>query len=254
MLSLHTTEFVKDFFPDALQHVIALVNAYFPTYPLVTCYISEYYLQIGDFQLRNYSLLPMQLLGLFVGFYGSRIIRKRENRFIAWRWAFFYFGCMNLTSIVCHNLATKYSPVWEIFRLLDLVSTGASALCLAFEPLYNYVPSFFCPLVFPVLLAFGYIGDYSGKSIPFTAEFIYLGMMAFATLILGPQLNNIGHRGSLVAISGLAIILASLPTDGLFCKISQGLYSGVHFLFLGSDLTFVGFYILSKPAKKIKSM
>ncbi|KAJ3318323.1 hypothetical protein HDV06_000556 [Boothiomyces sp. JEL0866] len=253
MLSLHTVSFVKDFFPDALKYIELYSKMYLPTQPLVSCHISELYLTVGDFQIRNYSLLPMQLLGLIIGLYGSRIIRKRENRFVAWRWAFWYFGFMNLTSIVCHNFATKYSLLWEVFRLLDLVFTGASSLCLAFEALHNFVPAVFCPLAFPVLLALGYYGDFTGKSIPFTAEFIYIGLMVIATLVLIPQLDNIGKRGSSVAISGLGIILASIPTDGLFCNASNGLYSAVHILFLGCDLTFVGFYILSKPPKKLKS-
>ncbi|KAJ3253112.1 hypothetical protein HK103_000862 [Boothiomyces macroporosus] len=210
-------------------------------------------LAVGGFQIRNYSLLPMQLLGLIIGFYGSRIIRKRERRFVAWRWAFWYFGWMNLTSIICHNFATKYSLVWEIFRILDVVFTGASSLCLTFEPFFNYIPSVFCPLAFPALLALAYIGDYSGKSIPFTAEFMYIGLMAIATLILLPQLGNIGKRGASVAISGVGIILGGLLTDGLFCNASNGLYSAVHVLFMGCDLIFVGFYILSKPPKKVKA-
>lgn len=234
MLSNFTIGFIDDFFPSLSK--LLQDTSYYANYKLATCHAIEEVTYFYGLVIRNYTLLPIQLIGLFVGLYGAFKLQHVQS----WSWAFLYFSGMNLTSILCHNLSQKYSQIWIISRLLDVVFTGASSLCLVCTSIR--VPRFIHPLIFVLLLFLNYMLP----GVQFLSEFTYIGTIFMATMIVGPRLNKIGKSrvGYWLSLFGLAIIAASLLLDSFLCSKFGGLVASIHLVFLGCDVAFLGLLIL----------
>jgi hypothetical protein len=246
MLSAFTANFVLDFFPGL--HRILYRIAEQVDYELVTCHGEEIVQEAFGQQIRNTTLLPTQLAGLVIGIYGSMIVSRNASK--SWFWAMLYFAGMNLTSIFCHNLTEKYTIEWKVFRLLDIVFTGASAGCLLFSQLR--LPSIFNLLIFPALLIFNYKYDFGEGAIAFVPEFTYIGMMLIAVLFLLPKLQKIstsklGYGSSII---GLLLLIIGLPIDSILCEYSTQV-SSVHLIFLGSDFAMLGLSLLASTSSEV---
>lgn len=152
MISRLTFEFMQNFFPDTALFLAAQLGV-----QLILCHNSEISMNITNtFSLRNPTLLPIQLLGLLIGSYGALKIKKS----ISGSYAFLFFALMNLSSIICHNISQKYSTVWEISRIFDIIFTGSSSLSLPFIT-KNQMSHFLHFLIFLLLSIFGILSDYS---------------------------------------------------------------------------------------------
>lgn len=191
-----TLEFLRNFFPDLSRELLSYLPltvgvADIFSFTITTCINTEYIIEIAGYQIRNPTLLPIQMLGMIIGLYAAFTLKRNTS----WFYAFLFFGCMNLTSIFCHNLSKQYSALWELSRILDIIFTGASSLSLPF--LVNHLSHKTHMFLFGLLFAFGIICDYSmvdEYTIPFTAEIIYLllmiiGSINLALLVLSSKLR-----------------------------------------------------------------
>jgi hypothetical protein len=248
MLSSFAADFVLDFFPGLHKTLFYIAGQV--GYELVTCHGEEIVHEVLGYQIRNTTLIPTQLAGLFIGIFGTMVISRKASK--SWFWAMLYFAGMNLTSLFCHNLTQKYTFEWKLFRLLDIVFTGSSAGCLLFSQIQ--VPSLFNVLIFPVLLTLNYKYDFGKDSIPFLPEFTYIGMMLLAVLFLLPNLRKMGTSkvGYGCSMIGLLLLVIGLPIDSLLCEFSTQV-SSVHMIFLGSDFALLGLLLLANtPQQDLK--
>lgn len=238
MFTSLTSDFIEDFFPDVSKVITILADH--NDVSLVSCIVPEPTVLFMDFVIRNPSLLPIQIAGLLIGLAGTFNIRKSPS----WKFAFLYFALMNLASILCHNIAEKYTQIWHVGRVMDIVFTGSSSVCLAVL-VESKIESNKFILLLAVIGIYGTAGAL--VPIPFASSIIYILLMIIATLALLPEillcnLNKERWRQA-IALYGLGIILLSLGVDWAFCFV-EGWWSAVHAVFLGSDIIFLGLLIM----------
>jgi hypothetical protein len=241
MLSSVTFEFINDFFPF-LANILRQLTEYFEL-DLISCQSKEQILVVLHTSIRNPTLLPLQLSGLFIGLIGAAIMSRRPMKSSSWFWALLFFSGMNFTSIFCHNLLSKYSIEWKYFRLLDIVFTGSSALSLCLVPLD--VVSFLHPLLFFSLLVINYQLDFIGE-LALVPEMTYIGTMIAASLVLLPRLHRLGTSliGFVISAFGILFLLAGLIVDSYLCQNTWTSFGAVHLIFLGSNCALLGLLTL----------
>uniref|UniRef100_A0A7S4SFS6 Uncharacterized protein n=1 Tax=Ditylum brightwellii TaxID=49249 RepID=A0A7S4SFS6_9STRA len=115
--------------------------------------------EITSITLRNPTLIPMQILGILVGFTGALWLLLRtknapsENNSkskdvskttttitqaehwtqkLYWPMSFFWFAMMNATSFFAHSIFEPHSPSFKFWVKLDVICTGLSSLNLSF--------------------------------------------------------------------------------------------------------------------------
>ena len=142
-----THQFMSDFFPSWL----ALMEAHTPTLwarlqpPALAERCAEHSLALSlpggaQLTLRNPTLLPFQLLGMWVGLAGTARLRRlqpaRQRRQHAYlQRALVFFAAMNATSIICHVIFPRKSVPWLASKVLDVAFTGASSACVLLQVL-----------------------------------------------------------------------------------------------------------------------
>ncbi|PRW32567.1 vacuolar sorting-associated 52 A isoform A [Chlorella sorokiniana] len=211
----------------------------------------EQTLQLGSLAIRNAELLPWQLAGVAVAAAAAALLKG--HRFTYLRHSLLFFALMNLSSILCHALADRASPLWQAALLADVVCTGASSLCLLLSQLVpppataaaSQAAARRCWAVFAALLAAA-AGNLRFQ-LPWVPEAIYLGTTALAATVTSHRLAAQWRAGSrpgqlpllLLAASALSLIGLCLPLDPLLCPLGGPWLGTVPLLFLGSDLGFV---------------
>ncbi|KXS16990.1 hypothetical protein M427DRAFT_55016 [Gonapodya prolifera JEL478] len=267
-------QFLNDFFPDVHSFVSFLFSSLgvdhlkcpsteAPPY----IFSPEVAAVTGTPGIRNPYLIPFQVLGIVVGLVGAMRRLQPGSPPVSPRMlgALLFFAGMNTSSLFAHNFLQKYTPSWELVRIVDVVFTGCSSLDLIFLALD--APSSKRPLapwrtklahaldslpsqliVFIIIAVVNTLFDTrSGLlfPIPFVAELTYLGTAFAAFFILSPFLDY-SNPLSYVAIAGALTGLACLPIDNVLCwhfgpeSGSFWTTAGLYFLFLGCDLGVYG--------------
>lgn len=213
-----------------------------------------------SFELRNPLLLPFQLWGLLIGLRGFfKLSRGTQTRTRLLRYSLFFFGAMNASSILCHNIFARYGMEWKIARLLDVVFTGSSAILLVILALPSHWTSPLLPkadgrtalTIFGILLVYNALTDafLGPMPLPLTSDFTYLGAMLLATVSLLPNQHNFNPKGLQskdywISMLGLALVVLALPLDNVICWLSPSgsalRTTGLMLLFGGCDLAFLG--------------
>ncbi|KAI8902435.1 hypothetical protein BC833DRAFT_561650 [Globomyces pollinis-pini] len=194
--------------------------------PIISCRANEIVQTVNSINIRNPSLLPIQLAGFLIGI----------------------LGAFHLYTLGTRSKLGKSAEFWTSFSPVPFLSTkrsGSSSLCLVLTQFT--VPKALHIIIFAVFCGLGFFGDFLDKAIPFTGEFIYIGMMLLASLVLLPNLHTIGtsFMGKFISVFGLIVILLGLPLDHIFCEYVGSEFSAVHACFFGSDIAFFGLYLLA---------
>ncbi|KAI8916078.1 hypothetical protein EDD86DRAFT_244034 [Gorgonomyces haynaldii] len=211
-------------------------------------------------------LLPIEIIGIMLGFFGFFKTFSDKSVAPVFSWAFLWFGLMNVSAIFCHNLSSFkgdfYGIPWSFFAQIDCGFTGASSLNLIIGAFYlnqqplndrkrlaMHVLAFLAGLGVIFMEFFGY------GTIPFTSEIVYGGLTIVAALALSVQFlcfeqSRRAKQWIPVIFSGAVVILVPLALDRLFCTLlGSSLVTSVHFVFLGCHVSFFGLLQLLTPPK-----
>lgn len=242
-----TATFFDDFFPSAHRHLAhhfpALLTMMQPAWLAQQC--PEVELAAGPLLLRNPALVPVQLFSTAVAVWGMRHVPANSHHGYL-RCSLLFFLLMNLSSILCHVLTRRGTPLWHAALAVDVACTGASSLCLlAFQvlptPHSSAATSRRCWAILAVLLIAAAANLH--LQLPWVPEAIYLGTTAAATALTGHRLlwqrPQPGLRHFyMLAVLGVSLMGLCLPLDPLLCALGGPWLATTPVLFLGSGLGF----------------
>ncbi|GAB4818147.1 hypothetical protein N2152v2_005193 [Parachlorella kessleri] len=269
-----TSRFFFDFFPALGQLVSTRSPGIWgflqPSHILEACPELEAKLPLLG-NMRNPTLLPLQLAGAAVGLGGARRLLAARNPSISlWGWSFLFFGLMNLSSIAAHVLAAHRSPAWELTAAVDVAMTGTASLCLLYQQASSWrqhsaskarsLPHLPRPpgtaagaqrfaLGTGAAVLAAALAGHNWLKLPWVNELLYIG----TTLVAGKAAGLVARRDLAasapcqrkyftVAGLGLVLMAAALPADRFLCRAIGPAFGTVHLLFLGSVVGYWGLY------------
>jgi hypothetical protein len=233
--------FVTELFPDLAgvmkQHMPEIWANLFPPVLQDACPLQKanYF---GEQLLSMPTLIPIALGGIMVGLKGWR----SSSHSLMYQRAFWYFGCMNFSAIICHCLISYDSFLKPWAWGLDVGFTCASSMFLVAAAisgrhsstdklLHQHIPR----LPLPLLL----LAVYSNlQKWPWLNEVMYIGVTGLAVVTLlccevakpSPRRNK--GRGWIWGCTASALLaLNAIPWDGLFCITFGSYFNHVHMLF-----------------------
>lgn len=237
-------EFITAFFPDMVsflsQHWIW--EELFPQDQLC----EEDAFDFNSFRIRWPFLILFSFVGVTIGSIGFFTINKAH-----WRWAFFFFGCMNTSAILCHNLSPLKGSIfgisWYDLVRIDCGFTGASSLNLLlsqFNNGNNFMNNLLALISGMLVVSLPFIGEMF--HLPFTNELTYLGITLLASIVLFFRLPSRTSRAVQLIYFGGLLSISGVLFDRMMCTFIGPRINAIHLTFLGCDIAFVGMLLMNQ--------
>jgi hypothetical protein len=238
-----SASFVTKLFPDLAavmqQHMPEIWASLFPPALQEACPLQEanYF---GKQRLMMPTLIPIALMGVLMGLKGWR----DSSHSLLYQKAFWYFGCMNFSAIICHcgipydsvlkpwawGLDVGFTCISSMFLVAAAISGRASSTD---QLLHQHVPRLPLPL-----LLFATYGNL--QKWPWLNEVMYIGVTGLAVVALlwfevaKPLPRRNEGRGWIWGCAASALLAVNgIPLDQYFCVALGGHFNHVHMLFAG---------------------